>query len=197
MRIISSSCSTTTTVLPRVCSLRNTPISLSVSRGCRPIEGSSSMYSDPTRLDPSEVARLMRWLSPPDRVLDGLSSVRYPRPTSSRKPSRLVISVSRREAILPSVSSNCNSVKNLRSPFTDMRDSSDMDFPPTFTYSVSGRSLVPWHAGHILRPRYRALSTRYCILYWLRSTQSKKPSMPHHAPRPCHRKSSCSEVRSA
>ena len=41
-RMIVSSCSTTTTVLPRDCNSRSVSISRWLSRGCRPIDGSSS-----------------------------------------------------------------------------------------------------------------------------------------------------------
>ena len=41
-RIVASSCSTTKTVLPRFCRLRKVWISRSLSRGCKPMEGSSS-----------------------------------------------------------------------------------------------------------------------------------------------------------
>ncbi len=42
-----------------------------VSRGCRPIEGSSSTYSVPTSPVPRAVASAMRWASPPDSVPNG------------------------------------------------------------------------------------------------------------------------------
>ena len=75
-RITSSSCSTTITVLPRSRSFFSTPMSRSVSRECRPMLGSSRMYMLPTRLLPREVARSMRWVSPPLRVLLRRSRVR-------------------------------------------------------------------------------------------------------------------------
>ena len=46
-RIVSSSCSTTSTVLPRSRSRSSVAISLALSRWCRPIDGSSSTYSTP------------------------------------------------------------------------------------------------------------------------------------------------------
>jgi len=52
-----------------------TPITRSMSRGCRPIEGSSSTNSVLTSDVPSAVVRLMRWTSPPDSVRDWRSSV--------------------------------------------------------------------------------------------------------------------------
>ena len=59
-RMISSSCSTTMTVLPIFFNISSTEISLSVSRGCRPMLGSSKIYMEPTNALPSEVANLMR-----------------------------------------------------------------------------------------------------------------------------------------
>ena len=67
--IISSSCSTTITVLPRSLSRFKTDIKRSLSLECKPIEGSSSIYIDPTSALPKEVARLIRCDSPPDKVL--------------------------------------------------------------------------------------------------------------------------------
>jgi hypothetical protein len=81
-RMISSSCSTTTTVLPMSLSLFITEISLSVSLGCSPMLGSSNIYIDPTRELPKAVTRFILWLSPPERVLLVLSRERYDKPTS-------------------------------------------------------------------------------------------------------------------
>ena len=74
--MISSSCSTTTTVFPMSRSFLSTDMSLSVSRGCRPMLGSSSIYIDPTRELPRAVTRFILWLSPPDNVFEVLFSVR-------------------------------------------------------------------------------------------------------------------------
>ena len=64
--IVPSSCSTTITVLPRSRSRSRVAISFSLSRWCRPIEGSSSTYITPTRLEPIWVARRIRCASPPE-----------------------------------------------------------------------------------------------------------------------------------
>ena len=74
--MMSSSCSTTITVFPKSRNAFKTNINLSVSLGCKPILGSSRIYIEPTRLLPSDVARFIRWLSPPDKVLDFLFSVK-------------------------------------------------------------------------------------------------------------------------
>ena len=80
--MICSSCSTTITVLPISLSFFKTEIKRSLSREWSPIEGSSSMYIEPTRELPREVAKLIRWDSPPDKVLAFLLRLRYPSPTS-------------------------------------------------------------------------------------------------------------------
>ena len=59
-RIASSSCSTTSTVLPRSRSRRSVASSRSLSRWCRPIDGSSSTYSTPVSPEPIWLASRMR-----------------------------------------------------------------------------------------------------------------------------------------
>ena len=65
---------------PRYCPCRASRRSVSsrrwLSRGCRPIEGSSRMYSTPTSPEPIWLARRMRCDSPPDNVGAVRSSVR-------------------------------------------------------------------------------------------------------------------------
>ncbi len=46
----------------------------SLSRGCRPMEGSSSTYSTPRSFEPICVASRMRWPSPPESVAAERSS---------------------------------------------------------------------------------------------------------------------------
>ncbi len=76
VRMVSSSCSTTISVLPRSRSLVSVSINRWLSRWCRPIDGSSSTYSTPTRPLPICVASRMRCASPPDNVPDARSSDR-------------------------------------------------------------------------------------------------------------------------
>ena len=57
---MSSSCSTTITVLPKSRRFFKTLISRSVSFGCKPMLGSSSIYIEPTSELPSDVAKLIR-----------------------------------------------------------------------------------------------------------------------------------------
>ena len=74
--MISSSCSTTITVFPKSRRESNTLINRSVSFGCKPMLGSSKIYIDPTKLLPSEVAKLIRCDSPPESVAEFLFKVK-------------------------------------------------------------------------------------------------------------------------
>ena len=67
-RIVSSSCSTTISVLPRSRRRLSVRIRRALSRWCRPMLGSSRMYSTPVRPEPICVARRMRCASPPESV---------------------------------------------------------------------------------------------------------------------------------
>ena len=102
-RIISSSCSTTSTVLPMSRRRSSVVMSLRLSRWCRPIDGSSRMYSTPTSPAPICVARRMRCASPPESVPAPRARVRYPTPTSTRNLRREEISVTARSAMKASV----------------------------------------------------------------------------------------------
>ena len=74
--MICGSCSTTSSELPLSRNRCITSITRRMSRGCRPIEGSSSTNSVLVSEVPSAVVRLMRCTSPPDSVRDWRSSVR-------------------------------------------------------------------------------------------------------------------------
>ena len=74
--IVSSSCSTTITVLPRSRRCFSVPRSLSLSLWCSPILGSSKIYATPTRPEPICVASRIRCASPPDRVPVARDNVR-------------------------------------------------------------------------------------------------------------------------
>jgi hypothetical protein len=56
--------------------------------------GSSNIYNDPTKLLPRDVARLILWLSPPERDFDFRLSVKYPKPKLFRKTTLVWISLS-------------------------------------------------------------------------------------------------------
>ena len=75
-RMVSSSCSTTMTELPRSLNCFNVARSLSLSLWCKPMEGSSNIYATPTSPEPICVASLMRCASPPDKVAVALARVR-------------------------------------------------------------------------------------------------------------------------
>ena len=51
-------------------------IKLSLSLECKPIDGSSRIYVEPTKLLPKDEARLILCVSPPDRVLAFLFNVK-------------------------------------------------------------------------------------------------------------------------
>ena len=74
--ITCGSCSTTSSELPASRSRCRTPITRCMSRGCRPMLGSSRTKRVLTREVPSAVVRLMRCTSPPLRVRDWRSRVR-------------------------------------------------------------------------------------------------------------------------
>ena len=74
--IVSSSCSTTNTVLPRSRKCLSVLINRSLSRWCKPIDGSSNTYSTPCSPEPICVARRIRCASPPLRVLAARPSSR-------------------------------------------------------------------------------------------------------------------------
>ena len=150
--IISGSCSTTTTVLPMSLRRLSTAISLSVSLGCRPMDGSSRIYMEPTSELPSAVTRLTLWLSPPDSVFIARDSVRYPSPTSSMHLSLYTISSIAFPAISFSVSVRVTSRKNAISSSTVILSNSCIVLPPTFTQRASLRSLLPPHSPHTVLP---------------------------------------------
>jgi len=86
--------------------------SLSLSRWCSPMDGSSKIYSTPIRLLPIWVARRMRWLSPPERVPLDRDRVRYPNPTDCKNRSRDRISFKICAAMICCVSVSISSSKN-------------------------------------------------------------------------------------
>ena len=142
-RRMSSSCSTTTTVLPNDCKSLSTFISLNVSRECSPMLGSSSIYSEPTRLLPSEAVRFILWLSPPLNVLDWRFNVRYPSPTSTRNCNLLRISVIRRLLMAVSCSSSTRLSNQSLRLTTGISTRFVMLLPFIFTYSTSFFNRVP------------------------------------------------------
>ena len=74
--IVSSSCSTMITVLPRSFNLFRVDKSFLLSLWCKPIDGSSKTYRTPVKPEPICEASLIRWDSPPDNVPDVLDKVK-------------------------------------------------------------------------------------------------------------------------
>ncbi len=157
--MVSSSCSTTITVLPKSRRRFSVPSSLWLSRWCRPMDGSSRMYNTPIREEPIWVARRIRWLSPPERVPEARERVRYSSPTLCRKPNRDLISFIMGAAIMLSRSVRARASTNSRASVTDLSHSSLMLRPPTVTPRLSGESLRPWQASQGTALIYPSISS--------------------------------------
>ena len=113
--MVSSSCSTTTTVLPSSRIEHRVSMSRALSRWCRPTEGSSRTYRRPCIRAPICVARRRRWASPPESEVVARSRVRYPRPSEPRTSRRLTISPTSRSPIGRSRSSKAMARQRLAS----------------------------------------------------------------------------------
>src|ERR1035437_1020339 len=163
-RIISGSCSTTSTVLPISLKFFNSVMSLLLSLGCKPILGSSRTYKVPTSEEPNEVARFMRCVSPPERVLLNLSKVRYPMPTLFRKVNLLIISLRIRSATRVSYSVNSSPIKNGSECEIGSFTISYMEFPFILTCNASLLNRVPLQAVQVVYPRYLLSRTLICSL---------------------------------
>ena len=145
--MVSSSCSTTISVLPRSRSRCSVINSLSLSLWCKPIEGSSRIYSTPISEEPIWVARRIRWLSPPDKVDAALDKVRYCRPTSIKNCSRDLISRTICSAISAKLPSSFNSSINAMALRMGIRQKSIMPIPPTVTARAISDRRSPWQLG--------------------------------------------------
>ncbi len=139
LRITSRSCSTSSSVLPRLRSFVRAAISRAVSRGCSPIVGSSSTYSTPDSPLPIWLARRMRWASPPESVGAARCNVRYCRPTSIRNCSRSRISLRSSPAIFRSRSSSSRSRKNSAHWSSGISQTSTMVRPRSAAPSLPAR----------------------------------------------------------
>ena len=84
--IVSVSCSTTITVLPKSLNLLRALISFTLSFWCKPIDGSSSTYNTPVRPDPIWDANLILCPSPPESVAAGRLRFKYSSPTLIKNP---------------------------------------------------------------------------------------------------------------
>ena len=142
-------------VLPRSRKSHKVLIRRSLSRWWRPILGSSSTYSAPTRPEPSCDASLMRCASPPESVLARRSSVKYSIPTFFIKSKRSMISRSAGQAIsccffvsfsLPMKSIASWTVIDVKPTILVPR--SVLPSPPKYTRMASGRRRAPLQSGH-------------------------------------------------
>ena len=106
----------------------------------------------PVSSEPIWEASRMRWDSPPLRLGPGRSSVRYPRPTSSKKRSRLPISLRSSDATTLSLPSSGRVEMSCIACSMVMRETCTMLLPgvsptsPMVTARLSGLSLSPWQA---------------------------------------------------
>ena len=132
--------------------------SFSLSRWCRPMLGSSRIYSTPIRLEPIWVARRMRWLSPPERVAAERARDRYPRPTLVRKPSRAFISFTIRSAIIWSFSLSWRESMNSRALNTDREQKSAILMPPTVTARAVFFRRMPPQVGQGVSDMHSSMS---------------------------------------
>ena len=157
---MSSSCSTTSTVLPMSRRRSSVLMSLRLSRWCRPMDGSSRMYSTPTSPAPIWVASRMRWASPPDSVPAARARLRYPTPTSTRNLSRAQISATARSAMKASVGVSSSDSRKARASSMESSVSAWMLLPPTVTARISGRRRAPWHDPQALGDMYCSMRSR-------------------------------------
>ncbi len=92
----------------------------------------------------------MRWLSPPDSEPELRASVRYSSPTSTRNPSRSLISLRMRRAIsrLLVVSLGSSPANQSRASRIERAETWLMSSPAIFTANASGLRRRPSHASH-------------------------------------------------
>ena len=149
----SSSCSTTKTVLPMSRRCRRVSIKRSLSRWCKPIEGSSSTYMTPVNPEPICDAKRIRWDSPPDKVSADRSSERYSKPTLFKKVRRLTISLAIRSPISCLLPSSCRSVNHFKACFRVQPDTVQIGTSswrlPSRTERASTLRRVPVHVGQV------------------------------------------------
>ena len=143
--MVSISCSTTMTEFPSSRSFFSEAISFLLSLWCRPMLGSSRMYSTFTSFDPICVASLILWLSPPESEAVARSSDRYSSPTSRRKDtlSRSSFRISRAMAFSLALSFPSSESSHSFNAEISIADTSDIVFPSILKYSVSRFSRVP------------------------------------------------------
>ena len=160
LRIVSSSCSTAITVLPRSRNCSNVLSNRPLSRWCNPIDGSSKIYRTPVSDEPSCDASRILCASPPASVGAARSSVKYPSPTSSKNLRRFSISFNTRATISCWRLANRSLLKNSRVSDTDILLISPIFFPPILTNNASCFNRIPLQTRHGLSEIYFSISRR-------------------------------------
>src|SRR5438128_4323026 len=157
------------------------------------MDGSSRTYMTPDSSEPSCEARRMRCASPPDRVAAARSSVRYSRPTSSRKPSRAFTSFRISLAIWARAPVNPRPLKWALAAATVRDVTSTMLLPASSTARDSGRRRAPLQARQSCSRKYLLYHCRVtsdddsCMRFLMVLTTPAK-RMAHEPPPclPCH-----------
>ena len=124
-----------------------TKFSLSLSRWCRPMLGSSRIYNTPVKEEPIWVAKRIRWLSPPESVPEERESVKYSNPTLCKNPKRLLISLRIAAAIIVSRALSSKWLTKSKACATDFSQRSAILMPPTVTARLIGERGLPWQAS--------------------------------------------------
>ena len=154
------SCSTTITVLPISRKRFSVSNNLSLSRWCKPIDGSSSTYITPVKPLPIWEAKRIRCASPPDNVSAERESDKYSSPTLVKNRRRFWISMTILSAIASLAPVNLSVSKKVSACLSGILQTSWIFCPPTFTWRASMRKRVPAHSGQLWLFRYFASSSR-------------------------------------
>ena len=147
--IVASSCSTTISVLPRSRSRSSVSSSRRLSRWCSPIDGSSRMYSTPTRPLPICVASRMRCASPPGERARGAAEreVVEPDVDQEAQPRADLLHEPLGDHLLALGQTHVVDERE-RVADREVGHLARCSGPPIVTASVSGRSRAPLHARH-------------------------------------------------
>ena len=194
--MVSASCSTTRTVLPRSRSRCSESSSRSLSRGCSPIDGSSRTYKTPRSFEPICVARRMRCASPPDSVAEIApdSNNPTPRPSKNQADCESPPPPARRFAARVREASNSSTVSSAR--VIDMAVNSAIATPFTCTARLDGFKPLPWQPGHTAGDMIVHAAIR-AMLRWLVSCSSDAPEARSRVPRAAHSALSSADSRTA
>ena len=154
------SCSTTITLLPISRKRLSVSNKRSLSRWCKPIDGSSSTYITPVKPLPIWLAKRIRCASPPDKVSAERESDKYSKPTLVKNLRRLLISLTILSAIASLAPVNSSDSKKVSANFSGTSQTSWMFLLPTFTWRASLRKRVPAQSGQLCEFKYFASSSR-------------------------------------